>query len=90
MSYFHGGSLEITHTVPLNSTIQYSVYKPAYIYVFHVQRLGAAAAEMEYGETKGNFHTIIVNDSLENAYSALRTFILPDIEAIKAKQGTAA
>jgi len=52
--------------------------------------LGAAAAEMEYGETKGNFDTIIVNDSLENAYSALRTFILPDIEAIKAKQGTSA
>ena len=56
--------------------------------MYSVQRLGAATAEMEYGDKKGNFHAIIVNDSLENAYSALRTFILPDIEAMKAKQGT--
>ena len=29
------------------------------------KRLGAAAAEMEYGEAEGNFDTIIVNDDLE-------------------------
>jgi len=51
------------------------------------KRLGAAAAEMEYGETKGNFDVIIINDDLENAYVHLRDFIMPDINAIKAKSG---
>ena len=36
------------------------------------KRLGAAAAEMEYGETPGNFDAIIVNDELEVAYKHLR------------------
>ena len=42
---------------------------------------------MEYGETKGNFDVIVINDDLENAYAALRTFILPDINALKAASG---
>ena len=37
-----------------------------------LQRLGAAAAEMEYGEKKGNFDVIIVNDDLHQAYIRLR------------------
>ena len=49
-----------------------------------VQRLGAAAAEMEYGEKKGTFHVVIVNDDLDRAYEALRDFILPDIQALQA------
>ena len=49
------------------------------------KRLGAAAAEMEYGEKEGNFHTIIVNDTLEAAYCKLREFVLPDIERIRPK-----
>ena len=36
------------------------------------KRLGAAAAEMEYGEEKGNFDVIIINDDLETAYENLR------------------
>ena len=35
---------------------------------FFSKRLGAAAAEMEYGEEEGNFDIIIVNDDLETAY----------------------
>ena len=31
---------------------------------------------MEYGETEGNFDIIIVNDDLDSAYRALRSFIL--------------
>ena len=46
------------------------------------KRLGAAAAEMEYGEKEGNFHTIIVNDTLEAAYCKLKEFVLPDIEKL--------
>ena len=45
-------------------------------------RLGAAAAEMEYGEIPGNFDIIIVNDRLERAYLDLRNFILPEIEKL--------
>ena len=45
-------------------------------------RLGAAAAEMEYGETPGNFDIIIVNDQLDTAYLDLRNFILPEIEKL--------
>jgi guanylate kinase len=47
------------------------------------KRLGAAAAEMEYGEEKGNFDVIIINDDLETAYENLRDFIMPDIEKLK-------
>ncbi len=51
-----------------------------------LQRLSAAAAEMEYGEKKGTFHIVIVNDDLDDAYQALRNFILPDIQALQADQ----
>jgi len=50
------------------------------------KRLGAAAAEMEYGEEKGNFDVIIINDDLEKAYEGLRDFIMPDIEKLKASK----
>ncbi len=46
------------------------------------QRLGAAAAEMEYGETEGNFDIIIVNDDLETAYIKLRDFVIPELEKL--------
>ncbi len=51
-----------------------------------VQRLSAAAAEMEYGEKKGTFHIVIINDDLDRAYQQLRDFILPDIQALQAIQ----
>jgi len=46
------------------------------------KRLGAAAAEMEYGETEGNFDIIIVNDDLEAAYVKLREFVIPELEKL--------
>jgi len=53
------------------------------------KRLGAAAQEMEYGEEEGNFHIIIVNDNLEEAYVALRDFIMGDIKTLQARQEVA-
>jgi guanylate kinase len=46
------------------------------------KRLAAADAEMEYGETPGNFDIIIVNDDLEKAYQELRTFMLPKLSPL--------
>ena len=46
------------------------------------KRLGAAAAEMEYGEEEGNFDIIIVNDDLEAAYIQLRDFVIPELERL--------
>ena len=46
------------------------------------KRLGAAAAEMEYGEAEGNFDIIIVNDDLESAYAKLKEFIVPELEKL--------
>ena len=46
------------------------------------KRLGAAAAEMEYGEEEGNFDIIIVNDDLEAAYVQLRDFVIPELERL--------
>ena len=46
------------------------------------RRLGAAAAEMDYGETEGNFDIIIVNDDLETAYIQLREFVIPELEKL--------
>ena len=48
------------------------------------KRLAAAAAEMQYGETPGNFHATVVNDELEHAYQQLRQFLLPIILQKKA------
>ena len=50
-------------------------------------RLGAAAAEMEFGEIEGNFDICIVNDDLETAYQQLRDFIMPEITKLKAREG---
>ena len=47
-----------------------------------MQRLGAAAKEMEYGEEEGNFDIIIVNDELDTAYEKLREFILKNVEGL--------
>ena len=46
------------------------------------KRLGAAAAEMDYGETEGNFDIVIVNDDLETAYIKLRDFVIPELEKL--------
>eukprot|EP00090_Calanus_glacialis_P020739 TRINITY_DN31_c0_g1_i1.p1 TRINITY_DN31_c0_g1~~TRINITY_DN31_c0_g1_i1.p1 ORF type:complete len:240 (+),score=56.71 TRINITY_DN31_c0_g1_i1:33-752(+) len=46
------------------------------------KRLAAADAEMEYGETPGNFDIVIVNDDLEKAYSKLRAYMLPKIDVL--------
>ncbi|XP_051153993.1 guanylate kinase isoform X2 [Leptopilina boulardi] len=43
-------------------------------------RLTAAKVEMEYGEHPGNFHLIIINDKVENAYDTLRDYILSEIK----------
>ena len=48
------------------------------------RRLAAAAAELQYGETPGNFHATVVNDDLERAYQQLRQFLLPIIEQKRA------
>ena len=55
--------------------------KVSFIY-FYSKRLGAAAAEMEYGEEEGNFDIIIVNDDLEAAYVQLRDFVIPELERL--------
>ena len=46
------------------------------------KRLAAATAELEYGETEGNFDVIIVNDDLESAYAKLKEFIVPELEKL--------
>ena len=44
-----------------------------------VKRLSACEAEMQYGQTPGNFDIVIVNDDLDKAYEELRNFVLPQI-----------
>ncbi|XP_022117511.1 guanylate kinase [Pieris rapae] len=39
------------------------------------KRLEQARHEIEYGKEPGNFHILILNDSIEKAYSELRDFI---------------
>jgi len=50
------------------------------------KRLAAATAEIDYGDTEGNFDLVIVNDELEAAYSELREFMLPKINFIQEQQ----
>ena len=50
------------------------------------KRLAAATAEMDYGDTEGNFDLVIINDQLEAAYSDLRQFMLPKISVILQQQ----
>jgi len=47
------------------------------------KRLSAAAKELEYGEADGNFDIIIINDEVEKAYSALKQFVIQDLENIR-------
>jgi hypothetical protein len=35
------------------------------------------------GEVPGNFDLVVVNDELDAAYAKLRSFLLPQIEALK-------
>ncbi|XP_037085209.1 guanylate kinase-like [Pollicipes pollicipes] len=51
------------------------------------KRLTAAAAELQYGETPGNFDATVVNDQLDAAYEQLRAFLLPIIEQKKRGAG---
>eukprot|EP00088_Acartia_fossae_P010556 TRINITY_DN15284_c0_g1_i1.p1 TRINITY_DN15284_c0_g1~~TRINITY_DN15284_c0_g1_i1.p1 ORF type:complete len:239 (+),score=57.83 TRINITY_DN15284_c0_g1_i1:93-809(+) len=47
------------------------------------KRLSAAASELEYGETEGNFDIIIVNDEVDKAYAALKQFVIQDLDKIR-------
>lgn len=42
-------------------------------------RLKAAAQEIEYGKTPGNFDLVICNDSLDHAYNILRKFLVKNV-----------
>lgn len=42
-------------------------------------RLQAAAKEIEYGKTPGNFHVIILNDDLDEAYEKLKSFFVKNV-----------
>ena len=46
------------------------------------KRLDTAKEEMKYGEEKGNFHIVVVNDDLDKAYQSLREYILPEIQKL--------
>ena len=46
------------------------------------KRIAIAASEIEYGTTPGNFDKVIENWIIENAYSELRQYMLPHIEAL--------
>ncbi|XP_071552826.1 guanylate kinase isoform X2 [Panulirus ornatus] len=48
------------------------------------KRLNTAEKELEYGAVEGNFHKIIVNDVVEDAYQELKDFMLP---VLKEKNG---
>nr|CAH7714719.1 unnamed protein product [Callosobruchus chinensis] len=39
------------------------------------QRLKVAGEEMDYGKTPGNFHVIVTNDNLDEAYDKLTKFL---------------
>ena len=47
------------------------------------RRLSVAAAELEYGETPGNFDLIIVNDDVEAAGEKMKRFIMPYVEQLQ-------
>jgi len=47
------------------------------------KRLSAAQTEMDYGLAPGNFDLIIVNHEVNNSYTELRGFILPDIMQLR-------
>lgn len=43
-------------------------------------RLGAALQEIEYGETPNNFHLVLLNDSIDGAYTQLSSFVVERFE----------
>ncbi|XP_018900325.1 guanylate kinase [Bemisia tabaci] len=43
------------------------------------RRLAVAQEEIEYGDTPGNFHLVIINDNLEKSYAKLRDFVLAEL-----------
>ncbi|KAJ9574352.1 hypothetical protein L9F63_026000, partial [Diploptera punctata] len=43
------------------------------------RRLNTAKTEIEYGQTPGNFDLVVVNNSLDKAYSSLREFVLKEL-----------
>ena len=46
------------------------------------RRLSAAAAEISYGETPGNFDLIVVNDDIDVVEQQLKEFLSPHVEAL--------
>ncbi|XP_052862431.1 uncharacterized protein LOC128269108 isoform X3 [Anopheles cruzii] len=44
------------------------------------KRLNTARIEIEYGTTSGNFHVVIQNNNLKQAYDDLRDFIVRELE----------
>jgi len=52
------------------------------------KRLAVAQAEMDYGNSPGNFDVVIVNDNVDEAYSKLREFILPDVTKMEEEGGS--
>jgi len=46
------------------------------------RRLERAKDELEFGEVKGNFDTVIVNDEIEEAYLALKSFLMDDMKQL--------
>jgi len=49
------------------------------------RRLDASRKEMVYGETPGNFHFVLVNDTLDKAYKKLKEYILKELEKSEEK-----
>lgn len=45
-----------------------------------MKRLNTAKKEIAFGQEKGNFHIIILNDYVDKAYSELREFIAKNVE----------
>ena len=46
------------------------------------KRLSAAAAEIEYGETPGNFDLIVVNEDIDAVEAQMKEFLEPHVEAL--------
>ncbi|XP_014205944.1 guanylate kinase isoform X2 [Copidosoma floridanum] len=42
------------------------------------RRLSSAKAEIEFGETPGNFDLVVINDNIDKAYEKLRDFIMKE------------
>ena len=50
------------------------------------KRLSVATADKEYGDAKGNFDLIIVNDNIEVAGNEMINFIKPYVEELQKDQ----